>query len=239
MPNAYVNNPKKYILIAYIVLSAVGYLIADEKMYVFYPTKARPQVVQDKLQKTYKNVMVTVFGRYIDFIKKIEIDPPTTILTKPKIIDQIGNYGISLNGYRDGTRYESYMFVTLNKEINTATVTSEMTIGVIDILGRKGMKEFVGQFFQVQPKIKRVTKLEDLLPLLSFNMVEGILVEKIFIEYFKSTSKLNFNVTALPKKENGIISLGTKQLKNEITITKILKDGNKEINELFNVDQWK
>ena len=53
-----------------------SYTFAEEKLYVFYPTTARPQTVQETLQEFFSGISVTVFGRYNDFSEKMATDPP-------------------------------------------------------------------------------------------------------------------------------------------------------------------
>ena len=78
----------------------LGFLIGDssaqDKVYVFYPSVARPQAVQDKIQSSAPGVEVTVFGRYNDFTAKMEVEPAQMIITKPSLISQFSGYDVKL-----------------------------------------------------------------------------------------------------------------------------------------------
>ncbi|MBN1306941.1 MAG: hypothetical protein JXA18_03425 [Chitinispirillaceae bacterium] len=225
---------------AYMMLCfAISSTCAQEKLFVFYPTTTRPQTVQERLEENANDVSVTVFGRYVDMSEKIVNEPPDALLSKPALIRQLGNYTIALNGIRKGTAKETYVLMSINTPIDPKTVGAQTVIGAIDVLGRTGMKSFIGRFFPVEPKLKRVTKIEDLLPLLTFNMADAVLIEAVFIQYFKSTSHLEFTVTSLSETDSGIIALAIKNNgKAENTLTAFKKAG-KGINTLFEVDQWK
>jgi hypothetical protein len=213
--------------------------LGGDKLYVFFPTTARPQVVQEKLQQAYPGVEVTVFGRLNDFTAKIEIEPPEAILTKTPLIKQFDKYVIKVNGQRDGKSEEVYVLISIDQPLTPSKVTQETIIGTIDFLGRNGMNGFIQQFFTILPKIKRVTKVEDLLPLLTFNMSNAILVEESSVDFFKKTSNLNFAISPLPATKDGIIALGTKHDLQRNKIIDSTKKLGKDASSFFGVDQWK
>jgi hypothetical protein len=200
---------------------------------------ARPQAVQDKIQKCVQGVDVIVFGRYNDFKAKMEIEPAQIIITKPALIEQFSGYDLKVRGMRAGKTDEIYVLLSINNRMDLAGVSTETVIGVIDILGRNGMSTFVQQFFPVIPKLKRVTKVEDLLPLLTFNMAAAILIQEPAIQYFKTTSNLNFAITKLPESKDGIVALAVKNGKNADKVAAALKSADKELCSYFEVDLWK
>ncbi|MBN1576564.1 MAG: hypothetical protein JW913_08430 [Chitinispirillaceae bacterium] len=230
----------KYVITAFMgFIFAASSTFAQEKLYVFYPTTARPQTVQEKMQEHFNGVSVTVFGRCIDMSEKVAAEPPDAVLSKPALIEQMGNYTIVLNGVRKGKTGATYVIMSINAPIDPKAVNAQTTIGAIDVLGRTGMKSFIGHFFPAEPKLKRVTKIEDLLPLLTFNMADAILVEDVFVNYFRSTSNLEFTVKPLSGATTGIIALGVKNNGNADKTVGALKKADKKLCALFEVDQWK
>lgn len=213
--------------------------LSQANVYVFYPSVARPQSVQDKIQKCVQGAEVIVFGRYNDFAAKMETEPAPIIITKPLLIEMFSGYEIKVNGVRAGKTEETYIVLSINNGIDPATVGAETVVGTIDILGRIGMNTFAKHFFAAVPKLKRVTKMEDLLPLLTFNMVSGILVQEPAVQYFKSTSNLNFAITKLPDSKDGIVALAAKTGGNADKVASALKSADKELCSFFEVDLWK
>lgn len=226
-------------LLLVLLVLRVSISFSQDKVYVFYPSVARPQAVQDKIQHSAHDVEVTVFGRYNDFTAKMELEPAQMIITKPALIKQFNNYEVKLKGTRAGKTDETYVLLSINSETDITALTAETVIGTIDILGRNGMNSFVKQFFPTIPKLKRVTKVEDLLPLLTFNMAVAILVQEPAIQYFKSTSNLNFAITKLPESNDGIVAFAVKSGGSADKISSVLKSADKELCSFFEVDLWK
>jgi hypothetical protein len=222
-----------------LLVFSISNSFSQDKVYVFYPTVARPQAVQDKIQKCVQGVEVTVFGRYNDFTTKMEIEPAQMVITKPALVEQFAGYEIKVKGSRAGKTDETYVLLSINNGVDIATVGTETVVGTIDILGRNGMNTFAKNFFPTIPKLKRVTKIEDLLPLLTFNMAVAILIQEPAIQYFKSTSNLNFAITKLPESKDGIVALAVKTGGSADKVASALKSADKELCSFFEVDLWK
>jgi hypothetical protein len=212
---------------------------ADEILYVFYPLTTRPQQVQELLQKSLDDAEVTVFGRVNDLSARVAAAPPDAILAKPLLLKQFDSYTIASNGIRNGSPEETYIIVSIDKPIEIESVHAETVIGVIDILGRNAMKTFIHPLFPSEPRLKQVTKVEDLLPLLTFSMADGIMIEEVFLPYFKRTSNLSFKTGSPIKPKSGIIALAYRNDIGTRKIAKKLAEDNLIINKLFEIEKWK
>ncbi len=210
----------------------------SETLYVFYPTTVRSQIVQKELSKACPGVEITVFGRYKDFEAKLGMNFPDAILTKLPVISQFGGYSVKLKGTRKGSADEPYVLLSANKKVDPDNIAN-LSIGTFDILGRKGMKQFVSKYFATEPGLRRVSKIEDLLQLLTFNMADALLIPEIHVNYFKEISKLNFMVTPVPKMRIGIVGLGMRQGQNAPLILKGLTETDNKTKALLEVDDWK
>lgn len=209
-----------------------------ESLFVFYPISERPNVIQTKLSQACPGADIIVFGRIQDFISKTQESPPDAILSKPTTLQIFDNYTVQLKGTRKGNTEETYVLVSVEKGVDVSNLANS-TIGMIDILGRKEMIKFIQDFLPSTPKLKRVTKMEDLLPLLIFNMCNAILITENSVHYFKSISKLNFVNTPIPSMKTGIITLAVKNdIKGDQIINKVKNMGS-DINSLLEVDSWK
>ncbi len=230
---------KKYLLFLFFfgILTAVS---SQEKLYVFYPSTLHFQSMQDSMTNSIQGINITVFDRYDSFAAKMKSEPPDAVITKPELIEeQFSNYIVSLKGERNGTTEGKYVLVSIEKPVPIESVNTETVIGVIDILGRAGMKSFSKQYFPLEPKLKRVSKIEDLLPLLSFEFASGIMIENVFVDYFKSTSQLKFAITPLTGGKSGIIAFAIKKDGTAEKTLASLKKNDKKICDLFYIDQWK
>ena len=210
----------------------------SESLFVFYPIAERPNVVQGKLSDACPGIDITVFGRVGDFTSRVQGGPPDAILSKPIVIQQFPDYAIQLQGARGDKTEEPYVFLSVDKGIDPAGL-ADVTVGMIDILGRKEMTDFVGGFLSPTPKLKRVTKMEDLLPLLTFNMCGAILIGENSVGYFKSISQLNFVITPSGGMKNGMIAIAVKKGSNAEKILTAIKGLKSDVNTLLEVDSWK
>jgi hypothetical protein len=237
-------NSKKNIRIIATILFAVSFLVTlvtgNERLYVFYPSTFDYQSMQNKMDSATPGVSITVFSRYDDFALKMKSEPPEAVITKPLLIqEQFNDYEVILNGVRNGKTEGNYVVLSIDSNFTSKSITNESIIGIIDILGRTGMKTFVNRQFSMEPKIKRVSRIGDLLPFLSFDIAAGIMIESVFIDYFRSTSQLQFTEAPLPESTTGVIAFAVKKGKLADKSLSSLKQNKKNICELFYIQQWK
>ncbi len=67
------------------------------------------------------------------------------------------------------------------------------------MVGREGTNNFVKGLLDASPKVERVSKVEDLLPLLQMQRVESVLLPTRLVSELKSASKLNLVTKELTK----------------------------------------
>lgn len=231
---------KRIVALQFLSVLLAFNVFAVEKIYVFFPSNINYQSMQNSMTGLMKETNITVFGRYNEFISKINSEPPDAIITKTLLIkEQLGDYEILLNGERNGNAVENYVILSAGEPFSTDSVNTETVIGVLDVLGRNGMNSFSKLFFSVQPKLKRVSKLEDLLSLLSFDLIAGIMVEDKFAEYFKTTSQIQFNITPLKNANTGIVAFAVKKGSKAEKTFIYLKNNDKKICDLFLIEKWK
>jgi hypothetical protein len=211
--------------------------MASESLYIFYPSTARPQVIQKLFSQTAPEVDVTVFGRYRDFFAFVEKEPPDAILTKAAVIDALGRYSVKLTGSRNGIVDEPFVFLSVGEKVELKQM-SNLTIGMFDMLGRKGMQDFVAPYLTPSPRLERVSKLEDLLSLLTFNMVDAVLIPEIQVNYFQTISNLQFQVTQVPQMRSAIIALAVRENKEAKAIIQALSRLNEQVMSLLEVTNW-
>lgn len=235
-PSFFINN---HVPILFFVCFLITNSFAQNKLYVYYPTVSNPEIVKNTLVKQIHGINIEVFAKHDEFTAKVNADQPDAIITKSALIStQLTNYEVLLNGQRGEKAETKYVILSTNKPIAIESVNSSTVLGVVNFLGRNGTDQFVKQFFPEQPRLKRVSKPTDLLPLLSLNVAAGILIEDFFVDYFKSTSQLEFFVTPAQSVPNSVGFAVKKGAKADKTI-EILKKANKEICDIFHIDMWK
>lgn len=211
----------------------------SERIYVFLPATIRPLAMQQKLAAVCPGVELTVFGRYEDFKAKVDADPPDAILTKPLLVSQFTGYSILLRAQKDGHTDEEFQLLSVDEKVSPGAIGSESVVGVLDFLGREGMVSFVARFLPGRPKIKRVTKVEDLLPLLTFKMVKTVLVSREFIPFIKKTSQLKLIETSLPSSQVGIAVIAVHSGSSPASMLNAFKNASFSSGIIPGVDSWK
>jgi len=227
----------KRFLFLFVCIMTIFSNIYSENLFVFLPSTAKTRTINDNLKKSFPGTDIVVFGRFKDFYKKVLESSPDAILTKTPLIKQFKSYNIKAKGMIDNQLTEQYWIISIDKKITQNNLPGK-TIGVLDFLGRKKITEFVNSLLNTKNtiKIKRVTKTEDLLPMLTFKMADGILVTEKDINYFSSISNLNFKKTKIKGAKAEIISLATKESVSE---TQYINCLSKVSPKLLGVDKWK
>lgn len=218
------------------LLAAVSTSCYSAKLYVFVPTEVRANVMQEAMTNACSNVDVTVFGRAKEFGLEMKNTPPTAVLTVLPVIERNSDYNTIMKGTKDGKQVEDFVMVTVNAPIDLGTLEGKK-VGVVDVLGRKPMSEFVGQLLQSKVKLKRVSKIEDLLPLLSFGAVDSVFIPESIYERIKAKSNLDLVATRLNVKV-GLASAAMKSNDSRADIIQCIKDLPLNVNQEIGVDQW-
>jgi len=210
--------------------------LAAESLYVFVPTEVRANVMQDKIGSFCSGVDVTVFGRAKDFHKQVKANPPNAILSLMPVVNHSASFNSALNGSKNGSETEEYVLVSVDKGLDLAAIAGKK-IGVVDLLGRKPMSAFITELFKTKVKLKRVTKVEDLLPLITFGSVDGIFIAESLYAQLKSKSNLNLISTKLNMKI-GLVSAAISGATDK-NVTECIAAFDSELNTTLGVDKWR
>jgi len=179
-----------------------------DKIYVFYPSMAKPNVVQAALQAKLSGQEVTVFGRLADFSSMVAQTPPDAILAPKALADQFAGFKVFLKGARKGGPSEDAVLIS-TKPVNTGAMAA-VNLGVVGVLERPAMAGFVQGVVGAQPKLKIVTKVEDLLPLLTFGSADAVLVGEGQVEEIKGRSQAALQATPVDGGKIGLLVAAAK-----------------------------
>lgn len=205
-----------------------------DKIYVFYPSMAKPNVVQAALQAKLSGHEVTVFGRLADFTSMVGQTPPDVILAPKALADKFPTFKPFLKGARKTLNQEPAILISA-KPVDPGAMAS-VNLGVVGILDRAAMNGFVQSVVGATPKLKLVTKVEDLLPLLTFGSADAILVGEGQVEEIKGRSQAALQTTPV---ENGNIGLVVAAAKGDAAKTEAgLKGLGAAEKKLLGVDSW-
>jgi hypothetical protein len=161
---------------------------------VFLHAAVKQRALQSELSAALSGVSVTAVGRIPDFDRALS-EGCDAVLTLPLVLAERG-LNPTLRGLRQGSPEERYALLAADTPPDPKKVAS---VGALDLLGREGTTKFVHSLVESRPKVERVTKVEDLLPLLQMQRVDAILLPARLIADIKTASRLKLAAHELMK----------------------------------------
>lgn len=155
------------------------------KLLVFLHVALKQRAFEGQLQAALPSLEVKAVGRLADFERALA-DGTDAVLSLPPLLASRG-LAVKLQGQRDGSSDERYALVG---SVLAPDPTRVSAVGALDLLGRDATNNFVCALLGGRPKIERVTKFEDLLPLLQMQKVEAILLPSRLLPEVKAASRL-------------------------------------------------
>ena len=129
------------------------------------------------------------------FGQAVQGEPADAYLASPAVLRQ---HGLQAALVGQGGAQGSYVAASLRPELSREQLAT-LTLGVVDELGKKEMPALVARIIgsAQAPKLRRVPKVEDLLPLLQFKMAEAIIVKSSELPALKARTQQNLQVLEL------------------------------------------
>jgi hypothetical protein len=188
-------NLPEYAVIGAVLLHSGVARAARGRLVVFVQTAIKQRALQTLLQAALPDLTVIAVGRVADFDRALE-EAPDAVLTLPIVLEARG-MSPQVRGWRNGAAEEPYALVGVDAPPNPATVK---TVGAVDLLGREGTDVFVRGLVGSSVKVERVTKVEDLLPLLQMQRADAVLIPSRMYPDLASTSTLRLGQHELPTR---------------------------------------
>src|SRR6187402_1288842 len=158
------------------------------KLLVYLHVAVKQRAFQSLLGAGLPGVTTTAVGRLADFERGLQ-DSPDAVLTLPVVLAAQG-LSPTLRGQARGSNEERYALVGAGSAPEAGKVGS---VGALDILGREGTNRFVKRLVGQQARIERVTKIEDLLPLLQMQRVEAVVLPSRLVSDLRAASRLSLS----------------------------------------------
>jgi hypothetical protein len=204
---------------------------------VFLQLDAKSSVLEKILQEHLPDLAITVFGRYRDFEEGLTSGHPDAILSIAPVLEQRGKTP-SLQGQRGGKSGETYVLASVNQPLEGSL--SGKTIGVVDLLGRDGTQTFLtGLLKEKDLKIKRVAKIEDLLPLLEFSAADGIVLPSSMLPRLLERTRLAIRARELTGTPVGLPAVSVLSPAMRDVVVKSFQKLDAPTKHLLGIDAWR
>ena len=177
-------------------------------VFVFLQVDVKSSALEQALQKELPGLTVTVFGRLRDFQDAVATKNPDGIVAIAPLLE-LAQVKPTLQGVRGGKEWEPYMLVMSagagGGDDNSRKLSlAGKTVGIVDLLGRDGTQAFAATALGTSDvKVKRVAKIEDLLPLLEFSAADAVLIPSSAVKRFTERTRLTMTVRDLPNARVG------------------------------------
>jgi hypothetical protein len=204
---------------------------APPKLVVFVPADIPSHALQQLLRDAIRGAEITVFSRLRDFETALGAKPDAVLSLQPVL--RAKGLSSTIAGKHGGSSTESYSLIAIGRQMSPDKVTS---VGAVDVLGRLGMKDLVARMLGTSPRVERVSKLEDLLPLLQFGTVEAVLLPERLVASFQARSKLDLRANRAP----GVVGLPALAVLSDAgaSLVPAIKALRPEISEQMGVQKW-
>jgi hypothetical protein len=218
---------------AAVVASTVGTAAAGSgSLLVYLHVSVKQRAFQSLLGAGLPGITTTAVGRIADFERALK-DAPDAVLTLPLVLAAQG-FPTTLRGLARGASEERYALVGAGGVPDPARVAS---VGALDILGREGTQRFVRKLVGQQARVERVTKIEDLLPLLQMQRVEAVLLPARLFNELRAASRLALAARELEATVG--LPAGASTGPQGASVLAAISKMPKDLSRLLGVEEWR
>ena len=202
---------------------------------VYWPGRTGTDV-QRSLGSELQGIQVEVTTRAKAFRRALE-KGPDAVMASSSVLRQNGLSPRLTGANRNAL--SGYMAASLKKPVTPAELGSA-TLGIVDELGRRRTPIFVARLLGVaeSPKLRRVAKVEDLLPLLQFSMARAVLVRESELDVLRSRTKQKLYTVAVRPPEQ-VLAVAIVDTGRGTTVERALLGMQEKTKKALGVDSWK
>jgi hypothetical protein len=206
-------------------------------VHVFLLLDVTSSTVERALQEHLPDLAITVFGRFRDFEEARSIAPPDAVLTLTQVLDYRGEK-VTLQGTRGGASVEEYVLASAGRPLEGSLAGK--TIGVVDLMGREGTQDFLNRLLGISDvKMKRVSKIEDLLPLLEFSAADGVVLASAAVPRLTERTRLVIRTRELPDARVGLPAVAVVNPAVREAIVRSFQGLDPGTEHLLGIDAWR
>lgn len=205
----------------------------NPRLVVFWPGRSS-SALQQSLRSQMAAVDVRVYSR-TSSLRRGLAEGADAVMASPSVLRSNGlSARLTAAGGNDGT----YVAASLTTGL-TRSGLSALTVGVVDELGRKGMPTLVAKLIGgTAPKLRRVTKVEDLLPLLQFDIAQAVIVRRRDFAALESRTQQKLHTITLVSHREPL-AVGFVEGGRRSAVERAVRGLNANAKKSLGVDSWK
>jgi hypothetical protein len=209
---------------------------AHPTVFVLLQLDAKAATVEKTLGDHLPGLTVKVFATYRDFDTAATTGNPDALLVIPPLLEARGKK-VTLQGTRAGKESEPWVLVSVGKQLEGPLAGK--TIGAVDLLGRDGTQALIAQLTKEKEfKVKRVAKVEDLVPLLEFAAAQALLVPSAMLPGFAKHTRLTLATRALPDGHVGLPAVAVLNPAARDAVVKAFNGLDAATKAVLGIDAW-
>lgn len=207
-------------------------------IYVFAPTLTKSNVIEKEMAAHLKSHTLKAFGRYSDFKSMVESQRPVAVVAPLATLRELGFLEkVRLQGIVDGSIAQPLVLLSLDKPLGSGVLGSA-SVGLVSIMDRTALKKYLERQIPAKPKPNPTTKVEDLLPLLTFQSAMAILVTDAQAKQIKARSQANLVVQTLPGAMQECLAVALLD-NSAYSVIQDMEKLPKTVLELLDLEGWK
>jgi hypothetical protein len=206
-------------------------------LYVYLPSEVKSSVLERTLRQQLPSLEVTVFGRFRDFEEAMGRRPPDAVVAIPPLLKSLA-IAPTLQGLRGDRDWEPYLLLFDAAAGDSGATPS--VVGVVDLLGRTGTQQLASKLLgNPAVELRRVTKLEDLLPLLQLSAAQAVLVPADAARGFAERSRLKLVVRSLPEARVGLPAVGVLNAQTAARVVAQIQTLDPDACRMLGIERWR
>ena len=218
-----------------VLITLLFSVVKCDTIYIFYPFISNTDSLQSLMKEELPNSKVIIFGKYSKLKTQIKTEVPDALISTQIVVDEFfSTNDTTLKGKVDNAFTESYSIISL---FPIDTLKFETAIfGAVNQGDRSANKKQIQYLLDLEiKKLKRVTKTDDLLSLLRFNIIDFAIIKDTQLKSFTSKTKQQIYTKQINSVQLPIITFAEN---GKLLFTKKIYSFPKNINHQLGIHSW-
>ncbi|MEL7371357.1 MAG: PEGA domain-containing protein, partial [Myxococcota bacterium] len=208
------------------------------RIYVLAPSGVDAEGLRRGLRRHLNDVEVTLFSNESALKAKAAAMPPSAVLGPSALISSLG-WSPRLRTAGAAESNSAVYLVSVGAPLERDKWSSA-TVGVVSVNSRTDAARYVQKSLQLPsaPKVRKVSKTDDLLPLLQFKMVDAVLVNAVRLPRLKNRTKLALSTQQVASSEEEGLAAGFSDAASRADIEQQLLGLNRSARDEMGTGKW-